>query len=156
MKQLIRLTICFVLILGLVGCGLTDGVYRASFEEFDSHGYKTFLSVTVQDGVITAAALDAEDHAGGLKSQDTEYARRMQTVTGLTSEQISQQLTAPLIGEKRIKKGQPDAISGATISCHEYERLLAQVKQQLKKDDPLPATVPNLPEYIFPAASPLP
>lgn len=145
--------LCCLLAAGLVGCGFKDGVYSAEFASFDSLGYKDRLEVTVQDGTIVQADFDAVDRAGGKKSQDEAYARRMRPLCGTDPAQLSAHYGNLLLQAERYGAVEVDAVSGATVSSRRFAALWAALKKPLQKGKTGPVVVSDAPELSPPAQS---
>ena len=66
------------------GCGASyqDGVYHAEFKDYDSHGWKEYVDVQVQDNKVTVLTFDGVNADGDKKSEDEDYRASMEPVKG--------------------------------------------------------------------------
>jgi len=54
-----------------------DGTYKATFADFDSHGWNTFLEFTLTEDMVSDVDFDYLDSTGNRKSTDAGYQERM-------------------------------------------------------------------------------
>lgn len=122
--------------LPLAGCSspMKDGAYRAEYKDYDDHGWKDYVEVTVSDGKITGVDYDSIDAQGGLKSADAEYRATMETVTGTYPEKYMKELEDRLLEKQDAKK--VDAVTGATTSTDSFKLLASEIiAKGIKKGD---------------------
>lgn len=136
----------------LAGCGYQDGSYTAEFKHFDSLGYKDYLTVTVQNGAITAAEFDGKNAFGGKKSQDTDYARRMRPLAGTDPAALAEHYAGALLGLERPEDLEVDAVAGATVSAARFEALWQALQEPMESGSPAWVAVADIPEYAPQAA----
>ncbi|MDA3851310.1 MAG: FMN-binding protein [Spirochaetaceae bacterium] len=109
-----------------------DGVYKGEYANFDGHGWKPQLEITVEDGDITQANWDYVNPQGDLKSQNEQYASIMQNVSGTTPAKAKEEL------EKMLLDGQSadvDVVTGATHSSEFFEELAGAILAQAATGD---------------------
>lgn len=150
MKRLLKLSAGLIMIGLLAGCGLQDGTYTATTANADSLGYRAYLTVTVSDGLISAAEFDALDPDGMKKSEDKEYARLMQAACGTTPEEIGDHYRQLLVDAKSFGQVDVDAVSGATVSSQEFARLWQALKKPMASGDTSLVTLGPAPEFVRP------
>lgn len=111
----------------LTGCGssMKDGTYKAEYKEFDSHGWKDYVTVTVSGGKITAVDYDSTNEAGAIKSTDASYKESMEPVSGTYPEKFCAELEAQMVEKQEIKK--VDTIAGATNSSDSFKVLVTEL-----------------------------
>ena len=64
MKKAVSILVILLSIFGLMtGCSAEyqDGVYHAEFSDYDSHGWKEYVDVQVQDNTVTVFTPDGEE-----------------------------------------------------------------------------------------------
>jgi major membrane immunogen (membrane-anchored lipoprotein) len=100
-----------------------DGYYTAESAEFDSYGWKEFVTILVKDNRITAVEYNAKNSSGFIKSWDMNYMRLMASVSGTYPDEY----TRIYAGELLLKQDADsvDVLSGATDS-HAMFRILAK------------------------------
>ncbi len=129
------LIILVIMFAGLMtGCGskMKDGFYTAEMSEF-SHGWKEYVCILVNDGVIVSIEYDAKDPSGFIKSWDNEYMRNMNGVSGSYPNKYVRELANQLLADQDAKS--IDAISGATHSSVTFEQLAEAVIEQAINGD---------------------
>jgi major membrane immunogen (membrane-anchored lipoprotein) len=99
-----------------------DGVYKVEAEDFDSHGWKPTLELTIKDHNIAGVDFDYVNPDGKLKSTDEEYKAAMEAQSGTYPEKYMAELEQQLIDKQQI--GAVDAISGATHSSENFHALV--------------------------------
>ncbi len=110
-----------------------DGMYRAEFQDFDSRGYKDFLEITVEDGVVSSLHFNAVNEDGLLKNDDVEYREEMQAVQNIYPEQFSQDLINQYLDTHDISE--VDAVAGATYSSESFTSLFTALELQMQNGD---------------------
>lgn len=119
----------------MTGCGsskMKDGFYTAEMDEF-SHGWKEYVCILVNDGVIVSVEYDAKDPSGFIKAWDNEYMRNMNGVSGTYPNRYVRELAGQLLDDQSAQS--IDSISGATHSSATFEQLATAVIKQAKKGD---------------------
>lgn len=109
----------------LVGCGdssgYKDGTYKATYDNFDEHGWKAYVEITIKDGKIADVDFDYVNEEGNLKSEDEEYNATMKEASGTSPEEFSPALEQQLIEKQNVKE--IDNITGATHSVENFKEL---------------------------------
>ena len=149
MRKIWAVWLAALCVLGLLaGCSQSksfqDGVYSASFSDYDSRGYKDFLEVTVENSAVTSVRYDAVDANGALRSQDEKYRKDMEAVQGTYPEKYSADLVNQYMEEQDIDK--VDTIAGATYSTQCFLALFKALEPSMQSGDTTPVVVDNIPE----------
>lgn len=127
----------FVIAAGaLAGCGSTkrlkDGFYTAEMAEF-SHGWEEYLIIQVKDNKIVSAEYNARNESGFIKAWDNAYMKNMMPSCGTYPNDYTRAYVQQLIdGQEKTKV---DAITGATNSGKNFEKLVAAVLEQAAAGD---------------------
>lgn len=127
----------FVIAAGaLAGCGSTkrlkDGFYTAEMAEF-SHGWEEYLIIQVKDNKIVSAEYNARNESGFIKAWDNAYMKNMMPSCGTYPNDYTRAYVQQLIdGQEETKV---DAITGATNSGKNFEKLVAAVLEQAAAGD---------------------
>lgn len=143
--KLVSIMLAFAMILGLLSaCGssskLIDGVYKVEFSDFDSHGYKPQLELTVLEGKITAVKYDELFKDGGYKSQDESYRSKMEEGSKTYPEKAFKELEQQLITKQSSKI---DTVAGATASSTTFQKLVKYaIDDMAKKGSTSPSKIP--------------
>lgn len=132
MKRIFTVLCVLALALGFTACGaaaaIEDGTYRAEYDSFDVNGYKDFVELTFEGGVVTNVVMDAVCEADGtLKSESEEYKESMQTVVGT----YPQKYYTDLINQY-IQTGSSDGVeivAGATTTSNSMLKLLRALEE---------------------------
>jgi len=103
----------------LVSCGrdnsvLKDGYYTAEEAEYDSKGWKEYLTICVSGGQIILVEYNAYNPAGFLKSWDMDYMRDMNSTDGTYPIAYYRYYGRKLLESQSVEE--IDALSGATES----------------------------------------
>lgn len=111
----------------LAGCnaGMKDGTYKAENKDFDSHGWKDYIAVTVAGGKITEVDFDAINADGMLKTADPAYKEAMEPVSKTYPEKFSEELEKQLVEKQEPKK--VNTVAGATNSSDSFKVLATEV-----------------------------
>lgn len=141
MKKVLSITVSLVLTLGVFGTmafaapksAYVDGVYKATYDYIDSHGWKPQLSVTVKGGKITVAKFDYVNPQGKLKTQDIGYNAAMKKVKHTYPALYSPQLGQELVKGQSVDK--VDVVTGATSSSTNFKALATEALNHAKKGD---------------------
>lgn len=108
----------------LVGCGakgMKDGTYTAEDLNYDDHGWKASVTISVSNGKISDAKFDYTAEDGTTKSGNTAYAEKMATYAGITPDEYIKQYTKALVETQDPEK--IDVITGATTSQNDFKTL---------------------------------
>ncbi|WP_310603661.1 FMN-binding protein [Anaerosporobacter sp.] len=119
----------------MTGCGskkMKDGFYTAEMAEF-SKGWKEYVCILVNDGVIVSVEYDAKDQSGFIKAWDNEYMRNMNGIKGTYPNRYVRELAGQLITDQNADS--IDVVSGASHSSSTFEQLAMAVIEQAKKGD---------------------
>ena len=101
---------------------LKPGTYRAEYDQLDSHGWKGFLIMKVNDeGKIEDVTFDYKSAEGTLKTKDTAYNQQMKAVSGLGPGNYCPRFAKNLIIYQDPE--QVDGITGATSSSRDFKEL---------------------------------
>lgn len=111
----------------LAGCsaGMKDGTYKAENKEFDSHGWKDYITVTVSGGKITAVDFDSTNADGMLKTEDPAYKDSMEPVSKTYPVKFCEELEKQLVEKQEPKK--VNTVAGATNSSDSFKVLATEV-----------------------------
>ncbi|HEY8805785.1 MAG TPA: FMN-binding protein [Clostridium sp.] len=115
----------------LVGCSkntatsstgkLVDGVYNVEYENYDSHGYKGKLQLTVSGVKITDVKYDEVMKNGTFKSKDETYKKTMEAQDKVYPEKVYKDLEQQLLSKQTTNI---DVVSGATASSDNFRALV--------------------------------
>jgi major membrane immunogen (membrane-anchored lipoprotein) len=123
---------------------LLDGYYSAEISEFDSFGWKEFITIYVSGGRIVSVEYNGKNVSGLIKSWDPLYMRQMDEQDGTYPTEYTRVFSSSLLS--RQDPDSIDVVSGATVS-HETFRLLAKAAiEQSKNGSRQVALVPLPPE----------
>lgn len=137
----ISIIIALLLIMSVLGgCGsskgtsdsgkLVDGTYKAEYADFDSHGYKPQIEITVSGGKITAVKYDEVSKDGVFKSQDADYKKTMEEASGTNPEKAYTALNESLIAKQ---SADVDTVAGATASTKTFKSLAKYAIDEMAK-----------------------
>lgn len=149
MKRLGAMVLVALLsMLALMGCSegavYQDGVYSAEFREFDSYGYKDFMTLTVTDGVVTEIVYNAVNEEGGWRSEDEKYAETMRAVRDTDPNKYTADLVNQYLEKHDI--AEVDAVAGATWSSDSFLSLFSALEPKMIAGDTTLVLVDNVPE----------
>lgn len=121
------LTWIFLLLTSCSGVqsGYVDGYYTAEIDEFDSHGWKEFITICVSDGKIVTVEYNAKNQSGMIKAWDMNYMRRMNSIVGTYPNQYTRTYGGNLFRDQNSDS--IDALSGATHSYGTFQQLASAV-----------------------------
>lgn len=126
------LLVCAFLLAGCSRNTMKDGYYTAEMSDF-SNGWREYVCIQVKDDNIVSAEFNAKDKSGFIKAWDNEYMRNMESMAGTYPNKYTREYVQQLIqGQKNTKV---DAVTGATGSGENFEKLVEAVIQQAKKGD---------------------
>lgn len=102
-----------------------DGVYRVECEDFDKQGWKAFMEVTFEDGLLVDANFDYinKDDTSLLKTADDAYNERMIKKIGTNPRIYTKEFAIELIVEQS-----PDDIDGVAGATHSTKELKVMSK----------------------------
>ena len=126
----------------LTGCGSTkrykDGFYTAEMSEF-SHGWEEYLIIQMKDNKIVSAEFNARNESGFIKAWDNAYMKNMMPKSGTYPNEYTRMYVQQLIDGQADTK--VDAITGATSSGKNFEKLVDAVLKQAAAGDSATAVV---------------
>ncbi|MCT4586136.1 MAG: FMN-binding protein [Peptostreptococcaceae bacterium] len=113
----------------LTGCGAKevsyqDGTYKGEYKDFDKHGWKPFIEVTIKEGKIDDVKFDYKNEEDKLKSADEEYSATYKKVAGVTPTESYAKMIEDI---KEKQDSQIDTVSGATGSTNNFKTLAQEV-----------------------------
>ncbi len=116
----------------MTGCSSNpkDGTYKAQYKDYDDHGWRDYVSITVKDGKITAVDYDSVNKDGAKKSEDTAYRESMEPVSNTYPAKFYKELEDQLTEKQDPKK--VDAVTGATNSSNDFKKLTAEALKAAK------------------------
>ena len=118
---------------------LKDGYYSAEAADFDSHGWKEYLSICVSGGKIILVEYDAFNASGFIKSWDMDYMRQMNAENGTYPNAYFRHYTGQLLKTQGVTS--IDTLSGATTSGYTFLRLAEAVIENARKGNSKTALV---------------
>lgn len=139
-------TACMLVLCMLAGCATDgtyqNGVYTAEFKEYDTYGYKEFMRVTVENGLVTELVYNGVNEEGGLKTEDADYQSRM----SLVNETYPRRYTADLVNQY-LDSQDIDAVTtvaGATWSSDSFVALFKALEENMYAGDTTVVLVDNV------------
>jgi major membrane immunogen (membrane-anchored lipoprotein) len=112
---------------------MSDGYYTAEFKNFDSHGWKEFISIYVNKNKIVTVEYDAKNTGGLIKSWDMEYMRRMNAADGNYPNRYTRNYAEALLNHQ--DPADIDVMTGATDSHITFKLLAEAAIAQAKAGD---------------------
>ncbi|MFL0267035.1 FMN-binding protein [Candidatus Clostridium radicumherbarum] len=100
---------------------LVDGVYKVEYDNFDSHGYKGQLELTINGGKITEVKYDELKNDGTFKSKDEAYKKSMEEQSKTYPEKAYSELKQQLLSKQTSNI---DGVTGATASSSNFKTLV--------------------------------
>ncbi len=117
----------------LTGCAPSyiDGNYRVEMSDYDSLGFKEFLTATVTNGEVVSVNIGAVDRSGVTKTDNEEYRIAMELATGTNPETVYETLDGRylLLAQDQNNDESVDAVAGATITSNNYAALFEELKK---------------------------
>jgi major membrane immunogen (membrane-anchored lipoprotein) len=109
---------------------LADGYYTAEAARFDSHGWKEYITIYIENNNIVTVEYNAKNASGFLKSWDMDYMRVMGALSGTYPTAYSREYSAALL---RLQTPEGiDALAGATNSYINFKILAATAISQAR------------------------
>jgi major membrane immunogen (membrane-anchored lipoprotein) len=131
---------------GLQGGGvLRDGYYTAQALNFDSWGWKEFVSIYVKNNRIVTVEYNGENERGFVKSWDMPTMHSMNQATGTYPNKFSRSFVVSLLN--RQDPDRIDAVAGATQSWIAFRTLAKAAMEQARKGEKGVAFI-EVPEFI--------
>lgn len=118
---ILALTVLTALIVGCSSGKTYENGVHSRESEFDERGWKSTLTITVENGKIKQVVYDEVDNEGVSKTTDAEYAKAMKEEEGVTPKETFEKLEKELISSQDIDE--VDAVSGATTSSEVFKKL---------------------------------
>lgn len=114
------------------GCGatLTDGTYRAEFQEYDQYGWKDYIVIEIEDGVVVNIEADAYNEVGELKTSDGEYRTSMESLSGTYPSKYYEDLVNQYLAGGSIDG--VDVVAGATLSTDNFKALATALAENMQ------------------------
>lgn len=136
-KKMIAISLLLLAMLAsLTGCGMSgmkDGYYTAEMAEF-SNGWREYVCIQVKNDTIVSAEFNAKNESGFIKAWDNAYMENMKGITGTYPNEYTREYVMQLLEQQTDIE--VDAISGASSSGSNFEKLVSAVLEQAKKGDP--------------------
>ena len=141
-KRITYVLIVVMMAVLLAGCGssagLKNGYYTAEMAEF-SFGWKEYLIIQVKNGNIVSAEYNAKNASGFIKSWDNSYMKSMINEQGTYPNKYTREYVQQLLDGQADT--QVDAITGASTSGGNFEKLVEAVLKQAAAGDSTTAIV---------------
>ncbi|MFV0353004.1 MAG: hypothetical protein ACK5JF_11980 [Oscillospiraceae bacterium] len=118
-----------------------DGTYTAEFADYDSSGYKEYIVVTVEEGIVTRMEYDAKNANGDLRSADEQYKADMEALEGTSPNQYVQDLINQYMEKHDITK--VDVVAGATYATENFVALFIALEPSMSSGDTAAVVVSN-------------
>jgi major membrane immunogen (membrane-anchored lipoprotein) len=122
---------------------LKDGYYTAECSEYDEYGWKPFMTICINNGIISQVEFNAKDIAGFIKSWDMNYMRIMNAASGTYPNEFSRFYASQFIEDQNADS--IDVLTGATDSWHHFLLLAQAVLENAKNGVTSVAVVPAKP-----------
>lgn len=109
---------------------LTDGVFKVEYKDYDSHGYKGQLELTVSGGKITDAKYDEVTKDGKKKSEDEKYKKQMEEASQTYPKKAYEELVKQVVNKQTSSV---DGVAGATQSTDSFKALAKYAIENMSK-----------------------
>ena len=144
MKKFLAIILAAITLLTFASCGaketatFKDGTYHIERAEFDDHGWKEYVDVTVEGGKITAVEYDSLNVEDGHKKTEDEAYKEAYTGAGFETypAATADALEADLIAKQDAAK--VDTVAGATHSSDGFKELVLALAENMKNGDTAP------------------
>lgn len=112
---------------------MKDGQYRAEYREFDDHGWKDYVVVTVSGGKYTSVEFDSLNREDGRKkSEDKEYMNAYPKDGNFVKpDEYTKRLAQALVEKQDAEK--IDTIATATTSSESFKKLVNALTINIKR-----------------------
>jgi len=129
------ITLTAVMLTPLVSCSapdslFKDGYYNAEAAEFDSSGWKDYITICVSGGRIILVEFNAFNKAGFLKSWDMNYMRAMKAAAGTYPSEYTRHYGQKMLLHQGTQG--VDVFTGATKSHHIFLQLAQAVLENAR------------------------
>ena len=112
----------------LYGCGseakMKDGFYTAEMADYN-YGWREYVCIMVKNDRIVSVEFNAKNPSGYIKAWDNSYMKNMAPVSGTYPNEYTRLYAAQLLEQQ--EDFQLDAITGATSSGYNFEKMAAAV-----------------------------
>ena len=112
---------------------LKDGYFSAEALEFDSYGWKEYVTICVSSGQIIMVEYDAVNSSGFIKSWDMDYMRVMNAADGTYPNAYTRSYGTKFMENQGIEG--VDLLSGATHSYYSFLQLAEAVLESARLGD---------------------
>jgi major membrane immunogen (membrane-anchored lipoprotein) len=109
---------------------LRDGYYTAEDGEYDKYGWKSFMTICVNNGIISQVEFNAKDMGGFIKSWDMDYMRVMNAVSGTYPNEYSRFYASQFMEDQNVDS--IDVLTGATDSWEHFVQLARAVLENAR------------------------
>ena len=115
-----------------------DGEYHAELANYDDHGWKDYVDVTVKDGKIALVTFDAVNEEDGRKKTEDAAYKEAYVGAGFDTypADSAAKLAADLVAKQDIAK--VDTVAGATNSTNAFKVLVSALIQNMKDGNTTP------------------
>jgi major membrane immunogen (membrane-anchored lipoprotein) len=104
---------------------LKDGYYTAEMSEYDEYGWKEFMTICVNNGIISQVEFNAKNIGGFIKSWDMDYMKVMKDATGTYPNEYSRFFSSQFVEDQNVDS--IDILTGATDSWDNFMLLARAV-----------------------------
>ncbi len=119
----------------LTGCAPSyiDGSYRVELSNYDSLGFKEYITAIVEDGAVISINIGAVDRNGVTKTDNEDYRVAMELATGTYPEAVYETLDGRylLLAQDKGSEETVDAVAGATLTSNNYAVLFEELKNSV-------------------------
>ncbi len=136
MRKLVCLLVALVIgAVALTGCGaaIVDGTYRAEFKTYDHYGWKDYVVIEIEDGVVVNIEANAINENGELKTEDGEYRTSMEQVMGTYPAKYYGDLVNQYLAGGSIEG--VEIVAGATLSSDNFKALVMALTESMQNGD---------------------
>ncbi|MDR2052447.1 MAG: FMN-binding protein [Treponema sp.] len=124
---------------------LKDGYYTAESSNYDEYGWKPFMTICVNNGIISQVEFNAKDIGGFIKSWDMNYMRLMSAASGTYPNEYSRFYASQFIEDQNADS--IDVLTGATDSREHFVLLARAVLENARNGVTSVAIVPLRSSY---------
>jgi major membrane immunogen (membrane-anchored lipoprotein) len=134
-----------IVIISCVSCvnsssRLKDGYYTAESSDYDEYGWKSFMTICVNNGIISQVEFNAKDIGGFIKSWDMEYMRVMSAESGTYPNEYSRFYSSQFMEDQNVDS--IDVLTGATDSREHFIWLARAILENARNGVTSVAVVP--------------
>jgi major membrane immunogen (membrane-anchored lipoprotein) len=133
-----KIWLVFLALVSLASCeknvySLNEGYYTAEAAEFDSSGWKDYLTISVSGGKIILAEFDAYNSSGFLKSWDMDYMRLMNAADKTYPNAYTRYYSSQFLDKQGVEG--IDALPGAAEPFLSFKELAEAVLESARTGD---------------------